>query len=403
MGDKCDRWAGKLAPRTARMQASEIRELLKLINREDIISFAGGIPAKELLPTRAAAEAAAEILSDPELGTQALQYAASEGYAPLRGWLANYMTQQGVPCEADHILLTSGSQQALDFLGKLLCGPGDIMAVTWPTYLGALQAFNAYEPTYRQLKLDAPDLQAAAAGYLVSDFANPTGTSLTLAERQRVIQAAAVADCPLIEDAAYRDLRFAGEVLPSCLALDIQRTKHIDRSLVVYCGTFSKTLSPGLRVGWICAARSMIQKLVLTKQAADLHDSLLNQMIVHRLAEQTFEQQVAANVACYSERRDAMAAALRRSMPAGYRWAQPEGGMFFWLEGPTNLDFHALLPDVIEQARVAYVPGGAFFADASGRHHMRLNFSMNSPTRLIDGVERLASFLANQPAKTIVL
>ncbi|RVL86522.1 PLP-dependent aminotransferase family protein, partial [Sinorhizobium meliloti] len=332
-------WESIFATRSSRMKASEIRELLKLLDRPDIISFAGGIPDPELFPNDAFREAYAEIFGGPSVGA-ALQYSISEGYRPLREWLAGQMAALGIPASVDNIFITSGSQQGLDYLGKLFLSPKDTALVTWPTYLGALQAFNAYEPSYDQLnpagnRTPAAYAQAAAeAGgrvkfaYLSADFANPTGETVGRAGRERVLELAEELDIAIIEDAAYQSLRYDGEAIPPILALEIARKGDINSTRTIYCGSFSKTLAPGLRVGWICAAEPVIRKLVLMKQAADLHSSTINQMAIATVAERGFEEQVAKIHKAYRQRRDAMLSALEKYMPAGVTWTKPEGGMF---------------------------------------------------------------------------
>ena len=335
------------ASRAERMQASEIRELLKLLAEPDIISFAGGIPDPDLFPGDKLAEAFAAVTGDADAREQAFQYSPSEGYAPLREWIAGYMGGLGVACAADNILITNGSQQALDFLGRLFLSPGDTALVTAPTYLGALQAFSAYEPHY-----DALDLQPEAntpAGYreraearggavkyayAVPDFSNPTGVTMTLAERRVLMDIAGELDIPVIEDGAYTALRYDGEPVPSLLAMDVAEAGSIDQARTIFCGTFSKTMVPGLRVGWVCAARPLIEKLVLIKQASDLHSASLNQVVMHRVAKEIFDDQLARIRKAYRMRRDAMLAALEAHMPAGVTWHRPEGGMFLWVTLP---------------------------------------------------------------------
>lgn len=396
-------WTHRFARRAGRLHASEIRELLKLLDRPDIISFAGGIPDPALFPRRAVQDACDAVLTDDGLGSQALQYSVSEGYAPLREWIVGHMARRGVPCGIDNVLITSGSQEGLDFLGKLFLDPGDTALVTAPTYLGALQAFNAYEPRYDTLHpggggqaadgyraaASAQDSRVALA-YVVPDFANPSGETLSADERAGLLDLAGRLDVPLIEDAAYEALRFEGDPVPACLALDLERAGHIDNSRVVYCGTFSKTISPGLRVGWVCAARPLIEKLVLVKQGADLHSATLNQMIMHRVVEAAYDAQVRRIVATYAGRRDAMLAALARHMPAGVTWTRPLGGMFVWATLPPAIDGARLLATAIEDARVAFVPGGAFFADGTGANTMRLNYSRPSEAVIEEGIARLA-------------
>jgi DNA-binding transcriptional MocR family regulator len=405
-------WNAAFAGRSERMRASEIRELLKLLDQPDIISFAGGIPDPDLFPTAAISEAYAKVLSGAG-GPQSLQYSVSEGYAPLRRWIVGHMARLGVPCGIENIVITSGSQQGLDFLGKLFLGPGDTALVAAPTYLGALQAFNPYEPRYDILPSDKTNATAeryrdaaAAAGsrlalaYAVPDFANPTGETLGEAERLRLLELAADLDIPLIEDAAYTALRFEGTVPPSCLALDIERCGHIDRSRVIYCGTFSKTISPGLRVGWVCAAQDLVHKIVLTKQAGDLHSATLNQIVMHEVVERLFDDQVARIVAAYATRRDALLAALARHMPDGVSWTRPQGGMFVWVTLPEALDGAELLAAAVAEERVAFVPGGAFFVDGSGRHTIRLNFSRPSEAAIDEGIGRLGRLITRRLAGT---
>jgi len=399
-------WEKLYAARAAGMRASEIRELLKVLDQPDVISFAGGIPDPALFPTEQIRDAYARILSDPALGPQALQYSVSEGYPPLRRWIVGHMASLGIACEAENIVITSGSQQGLDFLGKLLLSPGDTALVTRPTYLGALQAFNPYEPRYDTLRpaerINDPQAYVEAAraaggrvalAYAVPDFANPTGETLSEAERRNLLDLAAALDIPLIEDVAYRALRYEGEPVRPMLALDIERCGHVDRSRVIYCGTFSKTIAPGLRVGWICAARELAHKVVLAKQAGDLHTSTLNQMVMADVAERLYERQVPALVEVYRGRRDAMLAALERHMPAGVRWTHPEGGMFVWVTLPDGMDGAELLAAALEEERVAFVPGTAFFADRGGRNTLRLNFTLQSPQEIEEGLGRLGALL----------
>lgn len=393
-----------LASRTSRMHASEIRELLKLLDRPDIISFAGGIPDPALFPADAFRKAFADIMSGP--GHQAaLQYAPSEGYAPLREWLVQYMGRIGVPCELENIVLMSGSQQALDYLGKLFLNPGDTALVTWPAYMGALLAFNPYEPNYDRLAMmgnrSAGDFAAKAkvAGgevkfaYMSSDFVNPTGETLTLAQRNRALDLGSELDIAVIEDGAYQELRYDGEAIPPIQALDVERCGSIDKARTIYCGTFSKTLSPGLRVGWVCARRDIIDRLVMMKQAADLHSATINQMVINQVARACFDTQVAKANAVYRERRDCMLAALAKHMPDGVTWTRPEGGMFIWVTLPEGLDAADLLARSLETEKVAFVPGRPFFADGSNENTLRLSYSCMSSEQIEEGIARLGRLL----------
>ncbi|UCI10274.1 PLP-dependent aminotransferase family protein [Mesorhizobium sp. B1-1-8] len=387
------------------MKASEIRELLKLLDQPDIISFAGGIPDPSLFPAEAIADAYQAVLGGAEAGA-ALQYQVSEGFLPLRKWLADYMSALGVQCDEGNIFITSGSQQALDYLGKLFLSPGDTALVTWPTYLGALQAFNAYEPRYDRLNTAGGNMtpgayRAAAAAnggrvkfaYLVPDFANPTGNTLDARQREAVLDLAGELDIAVIEDAAYRALRYDGEGVPPILALDCARSGGIDEARTLYCGSFSKILSPGMRVGWVCGPRHVAEKLVLMKQASDLHSPSINQMVMHRVAETIFDGQVEKLVDAYRRRRDGLLAALEANMPDGVSWSRPDGGMFVWLTLPEGSDATELLARSVKEARVAFVPGNAFYADGSGRNTLRMSFTLADARAVGEGVPRLAKLL----------
>jgi DNA-binding transcriptional MocR family regulator len=395
------------ADRAASMEASPIREFLKLLGQPGIVSFAGGIPDPQLFPLDAIARSAAGIMADPARRADVLQYAASEGYAPLREWIAGYMTRLGVPCAIDNIVITSGSQQALDLLGKLFLDSGDAVVTTAPTYLGALQAFNVYEPTYATVTFDdgprshpaidhvVPDYPIPPAiAYVVPEFANPSGETLPLDRREGLLDLLAELGIPVIEDAAYQALRFEGDPLPSLLALDIRRTGHIDRSRVIYTGTFSKTIAPGLRVGWVCTSRELVQAIVLVRQAADLHGATLDQAIAYDVVSEMFSEQVGRLIPVYRERRDVMLDALSRSMPPEVTWTRPDGGMFIWLTLPEGLDSEALLRDSIETERIIFVPGRPFFPDGSGERHIRLNYTRSDEPVIVDGIARLARLIA---------
>lgn len=398
-------WNTIFASRMGRMKASEIRELLKLLDQPDIISFAGGIPDPALFPTAAFQTAFADALSSGKQ-EQALQYSVSEGYAPLRKWIAGQMEKLGVPCDIDNILITSGSQQALDYLGKLMLSPNDTALVGWPTYLGALGAFNAYEPHYDRLKAhgnrsaaDYAETATANGGrvkfaYASVDFANPTGETLDLAARQNILALADDLDCAVIEDAAYQSLRFDGDAIPPMLALEIMRKGSIEDCRTIYCGSFSKTLSPGLRVGWICASKDVIGRLVLMKQAADLHSSTINQMAICHVAETMFDDHVATIRDVYRTRRDAMLDALQTHMPKGVHWTKPEGGMFVWVTLPDHMNGADLLAQSLKSQRVAFVPGSAFYADGSGTNTLRLSFSRADAPTISEGIKRLGALFA---------
>ena len=399
-------WEPRYADRAEKMRASEIRELLKLLDLPGIISFAGGIPDPALFPIAEAKAAYGEVLGEGGAGRAALQYSVSEGYLPLRQWIVRHMGRLGVPCEEDNIVITCGSQQGLEFLGRLLLSPGDTALATAPTYLGALQAFSAYEPRYDELRPDHgnrtpasyADAAAAAGGrvkfaYVVPDFANPTGETMSRPARERLLDLAAELDIPIIEDSAYAALRFEGEPIPAIQALDIARSGSLDAARTIYCGTFSKTMSPGLRIGWIVAGKPLIRRLVLIKQASDLNSANVNQMVMHKLVETTYERQVTAARSHYRRRRDAMLAALAEYMPAGVTWTEPQGGLFVWVRLPEGCDGAALLERAVKEARVAFVPGGAFFFDGSGRNTMRLSYSLPDEATIREGIRRLAGLI----------
>ena len=399
-------WEHIFATRSGRMRASEIRELLKLLDQPDIISFAGGIPDPALFPDVAFKEAYADIFSSAQVGS-ALQYSVSEGYKPLREWIARDVAKIGIDCTPDNVFITSGSQQALDYLGKLFLSPKDTALVTWPTYLGALSAFNAYEPNYDQLSLNGNrtpeayrDTAAKLGGgvkfaYLSADFSNPTGETIDLAGREKLLALADELDIAIIEDAAYQHLRYDGQAIPPIMALDIARKGGIENTRTIYTGSFSKTLAPGLRVGFVVAAMPVIRKLVLMKQAADLHSSTINQIAIEHVASRGFDAQVAKIKAVYSKRRDAMLAALDKYMPKTATWTRPEGGMFVWVTLPEGMDGAELLAKSIATEKVAFVPGKAFYADGSNANTLRMSFSCADEAMIEEGIKRLGRLISN--------
>lgn len=398
-------WQAVYATRASRMKASEIRELLKLLDQPDIISFAGGIPDPALFPKEAFQAAYTEVLTG-STANAALQYSVSEGYLPLREWLVEQMGAIGIACRPENIMIVSGSQQGLDYLGKLFLSPGDTALVTRPTYLGALQAFNAYEPNYDQLAVNGnrtpqsyADNAASSGGrvkfaYVTADFGNPSGETMTLAERERLLDLATELDIPVLEDGAYQSLRYDGEAIPPILALDLARNGgDIDATRTIYSGSFSKTLAPGLRTGWLCASEAVISKLVLMKQAADLHSSTINQMAIHHVATHGFAAQVEKIRVAYRERRDLLLSGLARHMPAGVEWTKPEGGMFIWVTLPESIDSAALLAEAVKTVRIAFVPGQAFHADGTGANTLRLSFSCASAQGIEEGMLRLGNLI----------
>jgi DNA-binding transcriptional MocR family regulator len=384
-------WAARYAPRMARVRASEIRELLKLIDQPDIISFAGGIPDPGGFPMEKLRAAQAEVAAE---GAGSLQYSVSEGYLPLREWIAAQMTADGVPCGPDNIVITAGSQQALDLIGKLFLHPGAEALVEAPSYMGALGAFNAYEPAWRALDWAAPEAGRASLGYFVPDYANPTGRTLTRAQRETLLDLAEAAGMVLVEDGAYREIRFSDQPQPLIQALDVARRGSIEQARTLFCGTFSKTLAPALRMGWVCGPKAVIEKLVLLKQAGDLHVSTVNQKVVARAVSEGFDAHLQMLRGAYRRRAGAMLAALKAEMPQGIRWTEPEGGMFVWLDLPEGFDAAALLERAIAEERVAFVPGAPFFAVDPKPHTLRLSYSLPSEPQMAEGIGRLARLIA---------
>ena len=382
----------QLAARTARMNPSAIREILKLTDQPGIISLAGGLPSADTFPIDAVRDATARVLRDAP--REALQYAASEGYAPLREWVAAEMAAQGVAVDASQVLITAGSQQGLDLVGKVLIDAGSRVAVESPTYLGALQAFVPYEPEFVAIEGDDGGPIAASlaeAGrrarffYVLPNFQNPSGRSIGDARRDELVAAAAAAGVPIVEDNPYGDLWFDNVPARPIAARWREGT--------VYLGSFSKVLAPGLRLGYVIAPPPVLAKLVEAKQAADLHTPGFNQRVVFEVIRKGFLREHVPTIrARYKLQRDAMRAALDAHMPAGCRWVVPSGGMFFWVELPEGMDAVALLPKAVE-AGMAYVPGAAFFAEQPRLNTLRLSFVTVAPAEIERGVALLARVL----------
>jgi len=393
-----------LARRAERLNPSLIRELLKLTEKPGMISLAGGLPSADTFPVEAMREATARVLADTP--REALQYAGSEGFPPLCEWVAADLARQGLHIEPSQVLITTGSQQGLDLVGKVLIDPGSTVAVESPTYLGALMAFAPCEPRFVPLAQDdegpLPAALTAAMkapggarlAYLLPDFQNPGGRSIADARRDALVERALSLGLPLVEDNPYGELWYDAPP-PAPLA-----ARGAD--VGIYLGSFSKVLAPGLRLGYLVAPKPVFPKLLQAKQAADLHTPGFNQRIVYEVVKDGFlDRHVPAIRARYKAHRDAMHAALVRHLPPGCRYTLPGGGMFFWVELPAGLDATALLPRAIA-AGVAYVPGAAFFCEAPRHNTLRLSFVTVAPETIETGVAALGRVLAQALAESCV-
>jgi 2-aminoadipate transaminase len=382
-----------LARRAERMNPSIIREILNVTEKPGIVSLAGGLPSADTFPVEAMREACARVLRDAP--REALQYAASEGFGPLREWVAAHLKlSQGMNVSAQQVLITTGSQQGLDLAAKVLIDSDARLLVETPTYLGALQAFTPYEPNIVAVESDheGPMPQALAAqahgarfAYLLPNFQNPTGHLYTEARRAAVVAAALAEQLPLLEDNPYGDLWYDAPPPPSLASRWPEG--------VLYLGSFSKVLAPGLRLGYIVAPPALYPKLLQAKQAADLHTAIFNQRVVYEVIRNgLLDTHVPTIRSRYKAQRDAMEASLERHLAGLASWMRPVGGMFFWLDLPEGLDAAALLPKAVE-AGMAYVPGAAFYASAARTNTLRLSFVTAPPDKIEQGVAALARVL----------
>lgn len=387
-------WDVHLAQRTQRMGSSVIRELLKLTMKPDIISFAGGLPAPEFFPVREIEEACHSVLQ--ENSEVALQYSPTEGYGPLKQFLCEKMSKYSIQVEADNMLIVSGSQQGLDLVGKIMIDPGTKVVVSSPTYLGALQAWNAYEAEFLTLPLDEdgmcveflPQMLKEQPGirmiYVLPTFHNPAGTTLPYERRLELVEIARKHDLIIIEDDPYGELRYEGEEITPIFRMAPERT--------IYLSTFSKTLTPGLRLAWVVAPKPLIGRLIQAKQGADLHTSTFVQMIANDVCQRgLLKTHVNRLCGIYKGRRDTMLDAMAEYMPESVTWTRPKGGLFLWANAPDQINTADFLHRATEN-KVAFVPGYAFYpAEAGGYHSMRLNFSNATEEKIVEGIGRLGT------------
>ncbi len=386
------------------MKASEIRELLKLVEAGDVISLAGGLPAPETFPVDIIKEIAVEVLT--KHADKALQYGTTKGFTPLRLALADWMEKRyGIPTSKVEIMMVAGSQQALDLIGRTFINKGDIVVVEGPTYLAALNAFKYYEPEFISIPMDDDGMiidileeklkKLAAEGkkikfvYTVSTFQNPAGVTMSLERRKRLVELAREYDFLIVEDSPYAELRYSGEPIPPIKHFD-------DEGRVLYLGTFSKILAPGFRLGWIAAHPHFIRKIEIAKQAVDLCANTLAQVIAWKYVENGYlDEHIPKIIEFYKPRRDAMLEALEEFMPEGVRWTKPDGGMFIWVTLPEGIDTKLMAEKAIRKG-VAYVPGEAFFAHRDVKNTMRLNFTYVPEEVIREGVKRLAEVIEEE-------
>jgi DNA-binding transcriptional MocR family regulator len=398
-GFSIDRFVDLYAHRTSGMSASEVRALFAVASRPEVVSLAGGMPFVEALPSDDVLEVVRQVLD--EHGSSALQYGGGQGHPGLRDQLARLMAAEAIESDPEDIVVTTGAQQALDLIGKIFIDPGDLIAVEAPAYVGALTAFGAYEPRYVQLEIDDDGMlveqleEALVRGerpkfvYTCPNFGNPSGMTLSYERREHLTALCRETGIPIIEDNPYGLLRFEGESLPALRTLDPDN--------VIYLGTVSKVFSPGVRVGWALAEQSVVQRLVLAKEAADLCGSSFTMLVTERYLadEDRWRSNLASLVETYRSRCGAMLEAIDEGFPDGAMWTRPEGGFYVWVTLPDWVDTRAMLAAAVER-RVAYVPGTAFYPDGRGGNQMRLAFCYPSEDRIREGIARLAGLLEDE-------
>jgi 2-aminoadipate transaminase len=383
----------RFAERAEQLQSSFIREILKITQRPEIISFAGGLPSPATFPVDEMRQAFDKVLSNQ--GKVALQYGPTDGYLPLRQWIADSLSKDGARIAPEQVLMVSGSQQALDLMGKVLIDEGSRVLVETPSYLGALQAFSVYRPQFTSVDTDdhglvPSSIDGVADGarllYALPNFQNPTGRTLSAERRVELVETCARHALPLIEDDPYGALSYKGDPLPKMVAMNPDG--------VIYMGSFSKVLTPGIRLGYVVAPPVLARRLELAKQAADLHTSQLTQMVVHEVIKDGFlERHIPTIRTLYGNQCQAMLDALDQHFPAGVSWTRPEGGMFIWVTLPKHIDAMALLEEALRH-HVAFVPGAPFYANTPETNTMRLSFVTVPPERIREGVAVLGKLIS---------
>jgi len=385
------------------VQRSFVREILKVTEQPDVISFAGGLPSPRSFPVQEIAEASRKVFA--EGGAAALQYATTEGFPPLRELVARQYARHGMDISPDEILIVNGSQQGLDLTAKIFLDAGDTALVERPTYLAAIQAFGLFEPVFRCVRLEEDGVDTGALAqeiaerspklfYCIPNFQNPTGISYSAEKRQETARLIEGGATILVEDDPYGELRFMGEELPPIRAYFDDYGQRSPADAAILLGTFSKIVAPGLRMGWVCAGREIMEKLVIAKQASDLHSNVLSQRIIHRYLTDFDSQQHIRKVRdMYRRQRDIMVRMVEESFPPEVRCTRPEGGMFLWMTLPDGMSALDLFERAIQE-KVAFVPGQAFFTDGGGANTLRLNFSNADEERIQEGMRRLSRVFA---------
>jgi DNA-binding transcriptional MocR family regulator len=397
-------WNTKYSERAAGLYGSMTRRLMHVMADPEVISFGGGLPAWDLFPVEKIREITDDLLRTD--GPATLQYSTSEGYLPFREQLTKRYRHRGCDISVENVIIDTGSMQGIDLAGKLMLDPGDIVILGDPTFLTALQAFSFYRARYLTVPLDDEGMQIDLLPeiletntpkfiYIMPTFQNPTGRTLSLERRHRLVEIANYYGVPIVEDDAYGELRYDGDPLPTLKSLDTEGN-------VIYLGSFSKTLSPGLRVGFIIAPSALMEKLVFAKQAADLHTSLLPQRIACEfLSRDLLDPHIETIIGNYRQRRDAMLEALDQHFPDDVRWTRPEGGIFLWVTLPAGMDAGQLFEQAVAE-KVVFVPGSNYFANGGGAGTMRLNFSAYDEETISLGIERLATVIRRWQHKAVL-